>query len=277
MYKLRLGMGVGMFTFEKATIDKDFAQKLDEMKKLGFDSVDVGYCSLYVRDEILKGHAIIRDGLNMVKERGLHINAIHLPFGPFRDYCSVNDDYRNQLVDDTAEMMAISDEFNPYCYVMHGSGREPIPQEERPGCMVALHDALRKLSPATKNYICVENLPRQCLLNTIEEHRQAMDGVKEYKNIKLCCDVNHYLQEPAEQAIATLGDRIKTLHISDHDYIDERHFLPKQGKIDWMAVLSALETTGYQGVFAYEVGNTPEEIKNNYEQLFEEYNQLRNN
>lgn len=275
MYKLKLSMGIAMYTFEEATINKDYAGLLDEMKRCGFDSVDVGFCSLYVRDEILKGHALIREGLSMVHERGLSINAIHLPFGPYRDYSALDEEYRKQLIEDTIEMIRICDEFNPYCYVIHGSGREPIYGKEREESMAALHDSLRKLSPATKNLICVENLPRMCLLNTIEEHRQAMDGVKECENIKLCADVNHYLQDLAEVAIETLGDRIKTLHISDHDYIDERHFMPKEGKIDWMKLLSALEKTGYNGTFAYELGRSPEDIRKNYDELFAEYEEYK--
>lgn len=281
MYKLRLGISLQMFTRGEASIDKDFVKDLDEVKRLGFDSVDVNYCSIYNREVILQSHALIKTGLDLIKQRGIHINAIHLPFGGQRDYSKTDADFRKQLIDDTAEMLRLSDEFKPYCYVMHG-GTEPVYENDRAARIAALHDSLRKLSPLTKNLICVENLPRHCLLNTIEEHRQAVDGVKECENIKLCCDVNHYLKERAEVAVATLGDRIKTLHISDHDYIDERHVLPGDGKIDWMALIGALEKTGYQGVFNYEITRelyeyvfyTLADVKDNYEKLFERYNTL---
>ena len=268
-----------MFTKFEASIDKGFVKDLDEIKRLGFDSVDVNYCSIYNRDVILQSHALIREGLGLVKERGIAINAIHLPFGGQRDYSKLDVEFRKRLIDDTAEMLRLSDEFNPYCYVLHG-GTEPVYAHERADRITALHDSLRKLSPLTSNLFCVENLPRLCLLNTIEEHRLAMDGVKECKNVKLCADVNHYLKEPAERAVEMLGDRIKTLHISDHDYIDERHVLPEDGKIDWMALLSALEKTGYQGVFNYEITRslyeyvfyTLQDVKDNYERLFDKYN-----
>ena len=78
-----------------------------------------------------------------------------------------------------------------------------------------------------------------------------------------------------------LSDRVKTLHISDHDYIDERHVLPKDGKIDWMKLIGALEKIGYQGVFDYEILREMKEyvfytfadIKRNHEELFAQYNQ----
>lgn len=283
MYKLRLGISLQMFKRGEAKIDENFEEDLDEIKRLGFDSIDVNYCSIYHREGILQSHALIKQGLDLVKQRGIYINAIHLPFGAQRDYSKIDDEFRKQLVEDTAEMLRLSDAFQPYCYVMHG-GIEPVYEDERAARISALHDSLRLLSPATKNLICVENLPRLCLLNTIDEHRQAMDGVQECKNIKLCCDVNHYLKERAEDAVITLGDRIKTLHISDHDYIDERHVLPGDGKINWMALIGALEKTGYQGVFNYEITRELNgyvfyklcDVKNNYEKLFEQYNALTN-
>jgi len=282
MYKLRLGVSLQMFTKFEASIDKDFEKDLDEIKRLGFDSVDVNYCSIYNREVILQSHSLIRKGLDLIKQRDIHINAIHLPFGGQRDYSKLDAAFRKQLIEDTAEMFYLSDEFKPYCYVIHG-GTEPVYDSERAQRISALHSSLRELSPLTKNLICVENLPRLCLLNTVEEHRQAVDGVKDCENVKLCCDVNHYLKDRAEVAVEVLGDRIKTLHISDHDYIDERHVLPGDGKIDWIALLSALEKTGYQGVFNYEITRslyeyvfyTLEDIKNNYERLFEKYNSIK--
>ena len=64
-----------------------------------------------------------------------------------------------------------------------------------------------------------------------------------------------------------LGNRVKTLHISDHDYLDEQHWLPGEGKINWKEVVSALKEIGYEGVFNYEVESTyaVEQIKDNFE------------
>ena len=49
------------------------------------------------------------------------------------------------------------------------------------------------------------------------------------------------------------GSRIITTHISDHDYVDERHWLPGEGKIDWMRLLAAFEKIGYDGVYNMEL------------------------
>ena len=86
---------------------------------------------------------------------------------------------------------------------------------------------IRKLTNAT---LCLENLPRTCLGNTSKE---LIDIVDSAEGIRVCLDTNHFLQEKTEYAILAIGKRIFTLHISDHDYIDERHIMPKSGKIDW--------------------------------------------
>ena len=60
--------------------------------------------------------------------------------------------------------------------------------------------------------------------------------------------------------IKNVGRKIVTLHVSDYDFIDERHLLPLKGKNDWKAILASLEKdAGYRGPFLYEVsGRDPE-------------------
>ena len=90
--------------------------------------------------------------------------------------------------------------------------------------------------------------------------------------IRICVDVNHFLQESSEDGVLALGSRIVTTHISDHDYINERHWLPGEGKINWMALIAAFERIGYDGAFNYECGTSVPEVKENYDKLFGEYN-----
>ena len=51
-----------------------------------------------------------------------------------------------------------------------------------------------------------------------------------------------------------LADKIVTVHISDYDFINERHWLPGEGKLNWQAILNALKEIGYRGVWLYEIG-----------------------
>ena len=279
MYRLRLGASIAYFYPSTLDVREDFEPNLAEMKRLGFDCVDLDLCSIYNRDMIVQSHALIPKAFELIQKSGLQLNGVHLPFGGHRDYSSLDAGYRAQLLEHTREMLQITDAYRPYCYIAHGSA-EPIAPREREAKLRALGETLAELSEYTDRYICVENLPRTCLLNTSKEHISVVDAANK-PNIKACCDVNHFLHEPAEDALLKLGDRVKTLHISDHDYIDERHVLPGDGKIDWMKLIAALEKIGYQGVFNYEIVREIKEyvfytfadIKRNYDELFDEYNQ----
>ena len=51
-----------------------------------------------------------------------------------------------------------------------------------------------------------------------------------------------------------MGDKIITTHISDYDFVDEKHWLPGEGKINWQELYKALLDIGYKGPWLYELG-----------------------
>ena len=53
--------------------------------------------------------------------------------------------------------------------------------------------------------------------------------------------------------IRALGNYFINIHVSDYDFIDERHWLPYEGKTDWVELVTLLEEAGYEGPFLYEV------------------------
>ena len=53
--------------------------------------------------------------------------------------------------------------------------------------------------------------------------------------------------------ILDLGSRIITTHFSDYDLKNERHWLPGEGIIDWIEIIEALESVGYEGPLLYEM------------------------
>ena len=49
--------------------------------------------------------------------------------------------------------------------------------------------------------------------------------------------------------------RIGTIHVSDYDRVDERHWIPGHpgAVIDWGEFFNLLKKSGYKGVFMFEV------------------------
>ena len=76
--------------------------------------------------------------------------------------------------------------------------------------------------------------------------------------------------------ISGLGERSITLHISDYDGTDEKHWMPFLGVVDWGSFANALREIGYTGAFVYETmpeGDTVAEklaiIETNFQHILE--------
>ena len=81
--------------------------------------------------------------------------------------------------------------------------------------------------------------------------------------------------------IKNVGDKIITTHISDYDFVNERHWIPGEGDIDWLELYNALKEVNYKGVWLYETGLRPPKsiIRRDltYKDLYENANQIFNN
>ena len=88
----------------------------------------------------------------------------------------------------------------------------------------------------------VELLPRSCIGRTPEELEAA---VADYpvENVGICFDVNHLCgcPERVPEYIARLAPRLKSLHLSDCDGIDECHWYPGLGILDWPAIMAEVK------------------------------------
>lgn len=264
MYKLKIGKSVNFC--------ESFLSNLKEAETSGIDSFDFDL-ALYGYNEknTLALHAGLPEGIEAVKSTPLRLNGVHIPFGVNWDYSAEDEDVRKNAVEQTVKLFGKINPLKPYCYVLHASF-EPVEDGSRIAKLKQLKKSLSALRSETDAHICVEDLPRTCLLNTAEEMLRLLN---ECEGVSVCLDSNHFLRETPESAVLAFGSAIKTTHISDYDFIDERHWMPKKGKINWNAFIGALEKVGYNGVFNYEVISvTAEQVKKNAEELFAEYNAL---
>ena len=121
--------------------------------------------------------------------------------------------------------------------------------------------------------LLIEDLPRTCLGNTSTEMKYILQQVD--TAVGVCFDSNHLLQESSVHFAKELGKEIGSLHISDYDGVDEKHWLPGRGIVDWKGVVETLVEEGYDGVFMFEVSvfQHYEEIMNSWKWIRE---QLKN-
>ena len=94
-------------------------------------------------------------------------------------------------------------------------------------------ESIDKLLPAAKEIgtqLCIENLPRIYLGRTSSE---IWFLIQDYPEVIVCFDSNHLLIEDHNLFFQNVGHRIGTIHTSDYDKVDERHWMPGLGVIDW--------------------------------------------
>ena len=211
----------------------------------------------------------------IVKEAALHgvtVSSIHLPFAPFSeiDPASKDEDVRAYAVRIQTELLKAAGEAGIGLAIIHPSG-EPYTEEERQERLALAIDTIGQIARVAGEAgvtLCLENLPRTCLCRTSDEMLLFLEAIPD---LRVVFDTNHSLQEDNVHYIQTVGGRIRSLHVSDYDFIDERHLLPMEGKNDWPAILSALEEAGYEGRFLYELkeGYTFEQVAENYRKLMQ--------
>ena len=246
------------------------AETLTELASAGITEIELSCGQLApFFDEMDYPHRSA-DISKLAKDNGVNISSVHLPFAPFEkiDPASLDADVRAYVVKVQSELIRAAGAAGVGIAVIHPSG-EPYKDEERAARIDVASDVMAKLvDVATESgvVIALENIPRTCLCRTHDEMQIFLDRIP---NLRVCFDTNHCLIEDNCDYIRAVGSKIVTLHVSDYDFTDEKHWLPGEGKNDWEGIIRALEEVDYRGRFLYETGGAAKcrEIYANYKQL----------
>ena len=185
---------------------------------------------------------------------GVELWSCHLPFTPFKEINIATSDQslRERSIQLYTELIQKGTDVGIKKFVVHPSGKIN-PEDNRAECIKYSMQSLDQLAEIAYQYgavIAVEDLPRNCLGNTIAELAQIISA---NDKLRICLDTNHLLQDDNVEFIKRFGDKIVTLHVSDYDFLNERHWLPGEGQLDWQGILAALKEVGYSGPWMYEM------------------------
>ncbi len=191
---------------------------------------------------------------------GVELWSFHLPFYK-NNLSSPDEEKRLKSVENYTDFIIKIADFGVKVFVAHPS-QEPIPEEERDVYMAQSKKSLKTLAEVADKCmvtIAVEDLPRTCLGRNSSD---MLDLISADDRLRICFDTNHLLSENIKEFIEKVGDKIVTTHISDYDFINERHWLPGEGDIDWQELYTTLIKVGYNGPWMYELGfKAPKSIK----------------
>ena len=214
---------------------------------------------------------------SMIRENsqktGVQLWSVHLPYGNDFDVSNINEVERKKNVKTQKEFIDIAELLGVKRMVLHPSV-DRITSSVRQLHIEALRESLLELQDYLKGKsvsLNIENLPRACLGNSIEEMAKILEGIP---NIGICADVNHMKGVKPEDFISFFGKRIKMVHMSDYDFVDEKHWLPGWGDNNWNNIILSLIEAGYDGPFMYEVikpFTSIEGLKDNYKNLMNNF------
>lgn len=187
------------------------------------------------------------------KKYGVELWSYHLPFYlPGRCLDISNTEHSADVVEYYTELMKKAADIGVGKMVVHPGG-EGIPDESRGEHIKRAKESLAVLAQTAKELgcvICVEDLPRTCIGNTIAEMKELVSA---HPDLRICFDTNHLMQDSNVDFVRTFGSTIVTTHVSDYDPINERHWLPGEGMTDWRSLMAALADVDYGGAWLYEV------------------------
>lgn len=183
---------------------------------------------------------------------GVALRSFHHRFGDEFDISSCDESIRTGAVAYYSKFIKEAAEVGIMINIVHASFEE-IFDSERADRMVAAKKSLVALAEYADTFgatIAVEDLPRTCLGNCSAE---ILELISADDRLRICFDTNHLLGEKIPDFIAACKGKIVATHFSDYDFINERHWLPGEGDINWGELMDALDSIGYTGPVLYEM------------------------
>ena len=209
-------------------------------------------------------HRIFLDAEKMKKmaeDAGVVIRSLHLPFGMEKNNFSAPDaEERKRTLALQLRMIEGAAALGCEIAVVHSGS--PVVQAERAICREQAKEALFALQNAASRLgvtVCVENLLPSCLGRNSAE---VLELLSAHPDLRACFDANHLFGESHETFLSAVGEKLVNTHFSDYDYLDERHWMPGEGKADWPLIMKTLSAAKYGGPILYEVNpfRTPKTI-----------------
>lgn len=199
---------------------------------------------------------LLREELELAEQAGIVISQIHGP-------------WRYPPRDGTPEERAERKEKMEKCFraakllkckyvVIHpimpfGTKVDPDPE----GFFQMNVDFFRALIPAAKENgvtICIENMPMSRLaISPPAETLRLIEAVDD-PNVGFCLDTGHSIVRGVQpgEAVRMGAKYLRVLHVHDSDGVQDRHWYPGTGAVDWDDFTAALKGVGFAGVLSME-------------------------
>lgn len=231
------------------------AERFKLIKSAGFDGVLLWWSDEYAA---VDGDKSLHP--EMARRNGLFIENIHTPI--IRNNCLWEDGLEGETVANIL-IDCINDcqKFNIPTAVIHLIYGVTPPSYHQ----IGLERIKRLVEVAERKGVnlALENLRQPGVLDYLFSKIQS-------DRLGFCYDSGHEnCYTKGTDFLSQYGSKLMALHLHDNDGLDDRHWIPGEGSIDWKALLKKLKATGYSGPIAFEVENeSPRYSSNKNPELF---------
>ena len=196
----------------------------------------------------------------LAKQHNVKLWSYHLPYYPFNEVDIADEKISKKAVGYFSELIKRAAEIGIDKFIVHPSGilDNEDEREEKKEIVKENLFTLAEIAEQNGGVIAVENMIPSCIGRNSNEMLELLNVSPKLRS---CFDTNHLISERPEDYLHAIGDRLVTVHVSDYDFINERHWLPGEGKLDWGMILKTLQEVGYKGIWMYEINfNAPDTI-----------------
>lgn len=194
------------------------------------------------------------------RESGLVTWSLHAPFGHHISPAAADETRRTAAIQSLTEALTQAEALGAGVVIIHPGYYDPQ-ADDRGEALARASNTYNEIAPEASRRglrLALEYLPPKpadlgCNAAELLWFRERIDG-----DIVFCLDVNHAnLPEALPDVVRQLAPSLVTTHISDNDGLEEKHWLPGAGVIDWPALMGALAGAAYRGPLLLEAGNFP--------------------
>lgn len=207
-----------------------FEERIKQIKESGYN-----YIMLWWEDEVYPRLIDKKDFIKIIKSYDLNLDNVHLPFDNINSLWLEGNDRRTKV-----------DEIKRWMYECRECGAETVVLHATNGINITLNNSIgyKAFEEITKD---AENIKlRVALENTRMPH--YLDFIfKEIKSdyVGLCYDSSHDFinGQSCGNLLDKWKDRLFCVHLSDCDGINDKHWIPGKGIVDWEKIINAIKKT----------------------------------
>lgn len=238
-------------------------EALSKIAAAGFKYVEITANGRHLDPRAIPDVPAVR---SLLRKLGLQVHSIHTPYRGLK-IGHPDVDLNESHPEVVSDSLVIGAQVGAKIAVVHATcepkGLSDDMYERSRDTSIAFIDKLRLQARELGITLALENLCLRRHLkrrfgSSLRELSEAFPG----QDIGFCLDVGHVILNGMDvhSQIEAAGARLISIHVDSNDGVQDRHWLPTQGLLDWEGVKAGLHRSGYGGRYVLEIrgGSDPD-------------------